>query len=143
MSNEKTPRTDFVRRKYFANFDLSTETMDIYKLSDSLETELADAIRERDHYKEAIQNCLGWANGRQSEWGDRASNAFRFIEDAMENFPVVNVENPEVTQLRAVADGLAKCLIFRRDINRTALLNDEDEKALAAYEALKSGEVKP
>ena len=43
--------------------------------------------RERNHYKAAIENCLNWANGRQYEWGDRAENAFAFLEAAMEQIP--------------------------------------------------------
>jgi len=39
--------------------------------------------RQRDFYKSAIENCLAWANGRQYEWGDRAVNAFQFLENAM------------------------------------------------------------
>lgn len=29
--------------------------------------------------KIAIKNCVNWANGRESEWGNRAENAFNFL----------------------------------------------------------------
>jgi hypothetical protein len=38
---------------------------------------------ERNRYQAAITNCLDWANGRQSEWGERAENAFAFLEAAI------------------------------------------------------------
>lgn len=40
-------------------------------------------IAERDDLKSAIQNCLNCANGRQSEWGDRAIDAFEFLDAAI------------------------------------------------------------
>jgi DNA repair exonuclease SbcCD ATPase subunit len=39
---------------------------------------------ERDRLREAIENCLKWANGHQGDWGDRARNAFSFIEAAID-----------------------------------------------------------
>lgn len=35
-------------------------------------------------YREAIQNCIDWANNRETEWGDRAINAFEFLYKALE-----------------------------------------------------------
>ena len=40
---------------------------------------------ERDKYKQAIIDCLAWSNGREYEWGERAINAFQFLEKALEN----------------------------------------------------------
>ena len=43
-----------------------------------------EALRQEvARLKEAINNCLDWANGRQSEWGDRAETAFEFLERAI------------------------------------------------------------
>jgi hypothetical protein len=39
--------------------------------------------RERDRYQSAITACLDWANGRQSEWGERAEKAFAFLDAAI------------------------------------------------------------
>lgn len=35
-------------------------------------------------YREAILNCIGYANNRESECGDRARNAFQFLYDTIE-----------------------------------------------------------
>ena len=46
--------------------------------------ELRCSLREVDRLRTAIQNCLDWANGRETEWGERAENAFQFLYDAVE-----------------------------------------------------------
>lgn len=45
--------------------------------------QVEEIAAERDRYLQAINECLNWANGRQSEWGDRAENAFAFLEKAI------------------------------------------------------------
>ena len=47
---------------------------------------IIDAERENceSKYKDAIQNCIGFANGRESEWGERAESAFEFLYAALE-----------------------------------------------------------
>jgi len=47
---------------------------------------IIDAERENceSKYKDAIQNCIGFANGRESEWGERAESAFDFLYAALE-----------------------------------------------------------
>ena len=32
----------------------------------------------------AIKNCIDWANNRETEWGTRAENAFKFLYDALD-----------------------------------------------------------
>ena len=46
--------------------------------------ELRCSLREVGRLRTAIQNCLDWANGRETEWGERAENAFQFLYDAVE-----------------------------------------------------------
>lgn len=42
------------------------------------------ALEASIKYREAIQNCIDWANNRESEWGNRAMNAFEFLYKALE-----------------------------------------------------------
>lgn len=35
-------------------------------------------------YKDAIQNCIDMAGGRESEWGERAESAFAFLYNAID-----------------------------------------------------------
>ena len=37
----------------------------------------------------AIRQCIAWANGRQYEWGNRAENAFQFLENYESNYMAV------------------------------------------------------
>ena len=64
--------------------------MDTTKLEIELNAELMEEINrlrthieflqaERDDAVNAINDCVNWANGRESEWGDRAENAFNFL----------------------------------------------------------------
>ena len=46
--------------------------------------DLQTIINQRDKYKQAIKDCLSFANGREYEWGERAINAFYFLEKALE-----------------------------------------------------------
>ena len=32
----------------------------------------------------AIKNCIDWAKNRETEWGTRAENAFKFLYDALD-----------------------------------------------------------
>jgi len=32
----------------------------------------------------AIENCIDWANNRETEWGSRAEGAFKFLYDALD-----------------------------------------------------------
>lgn len=43
----------------------------------------AEADAEIGRLRAAIQACLEYANGRQSEWGERAEAAFRYLEEAL------------------------------------------------------------
>jgi hypothetical protein len=36
-----------------------------------------------------IRQCIAWANGRQYEWGERAENAFQFLENYENKYPTV------------------------------------------------------
>lgn len=59
---------------------------------------------EAVRYRAAIKCCLKWANGRQSEWGDRAENAFSFLEHVLHG---VVLEAPEQQMfLQAVTNEL-------------------------------------
>lgn len=46
--------------------------------------EITNAVADAFIAKVAIRNCLAWANGRESEWGERAESAFQFLYDALE-----------------------------------------------------------
>ena len=46
--------------------------------------EALDELKKSQPYKEAIQNCLDYANGHQYEWSERAVNAFMFLEKVMD-----------------------------------------------------------
>ena len=39
-----------------------------------------DMAQDAAQLRMAIKCCLDWANGRQSEWGNRAENAFSFLD---------------------------------------------------------------
>lgn len=54
---------------------------------DYYERKIAAIDRDRERYKTAILNCLEWANGHEDEWGDRAINAFAFLEAAVNPIP--------------------------------------------------------
>lgn len=47
------------------------------------EEELLKRLEEAD---DAIRQCVAWANGRQYEWGDRAINAFEFLNKYLEKY---------------------------------------------------------
>lgn len=38
---------------------------------------------EVERYRTAITDCIGFAAGRESEWGERAINAFGILEAAL------------------------------------------------------------
>ena len=61
------------------------ETEEFYKHKSISDEQLfaQNLEHQRDFYKTAIEDCLAWANGHQYEWGDRAENAFQFLENAM------------------------------------------------------------
>jgi hypothetical protein len=40
---------------------------------------------EIERLRKAIRDCLECANGRETEWGERAEKAFSFLHDAMEH----------------------------------------------------------
>ena len=45
--------------------------------------QLAERESSESKYKDAIQNCINMANGRESEWGQRAESAFAFLYNAI------------------------------------------------------------
>ena len=48
------------------------------------EREQCDALRaEVERYRTAITDCIGFAAGREYEWGERAINAFGILEAAL------------------------------------------------------------
>lgn len=47
-----------------------------------LAAEVSRLRSDRDRLLAAIDDAICWANGRQYEWGERAENAFAFIERA-------------------------------------------------------------
>ena len=48
------------------------------------EREQCDALRvEMERYRTAITLCINYANGRESEWGQRAMDAFGILEAAL------------------------------------------------------------
>jgi queuine/archaeosine tRNA-ribosyltransferase len=47
-----------------------------------------DLLVKLSNAENAISQCLAWANGRQYEWGERAENAFQFLENYMLHYPV-------------------------------------------------------
>jgi hypothetical protein len=61
----------------------STETF-----VDGAEVELGKALRqcadEIDALKRAIEQCIAMANGRETEWGERAESAFEFLHEAID-----------------------------------------------------------
>lgn len=52
------------------------------------EEELLKRLEDADN---AIRDCIAWANGRQYEWGERAENAFQFLENYERKYPTVPV----------------------------------------------------
>ena len=53
--------------------------------------QIAALRSERDAAVGAINDCVNWSNGRESEWGDRAENAFDFLHRFLAN---VQTEGP-------------------------------------------------
>jgi hypothetical protein len=39
---------------------------------------------ENEQLRKAITDCIDYANGRESEWGNRAITCFGFLEDVLE-----------------------------------------------------------
>lgn len=114
-----TPRADelYIRLQDKNPFIVTDTLMEEYT---KLERELNAAIRDRD-------NAI--SDHKQAD-----TDSIRALHER-------NELRKGIAQLRAVADGLAACLNFRKSINATALLNDDDIKALSAYDALTKPEV--
>ena len=51
---------------------------------EGLRARLAKAEAQRDAFILAIENCINYAAGRESEWGSRAVGAFQHLYDALE-----------------------------------------------------------
>jgi len=71
MADEKTFVQADVRCGLCGNKQRAT--VDITDATTKMRQQLAEA-------RERISGCLKWANGRQSEWGDRAATAFDILE---------------------------------------------------------------
>ena len=80
MDTTPTPRTD--KAAYYMGRegpDRDGERWcDLLNESRAIERDLAAAVA-------AINDCVNLANGRESEWGDRAENAFNFLHRFLAN----------------------------------------------------------
>ena len=74
-----------------ASFGFDRELADAYT---RLRARAVEMEKDRDRYHAAITNCLDWANGRQSEWGERAENAFAFLDAAIYPLPAPDLHQP-------------------------------------------------
>lgn len=58
-----------------------------YALNEHPESGLCDKCwwkAKAEFYRIAIERCIEWANNRETEWGDRAINAFQFLYNALD-----------------------------------------------------------
>lgn len=53
--------------------------------TDNLRERLAKAEAQVDVLKQAIVSCIDTANDRESEWGNRAIDSFKYLYDAISN----------------------------------------------------------
>lgn len=50
---------------------------------EALQRENAALREEKNHWENAVRSCVEWSNGRESEWGERAEHAFKFLHYAI------------------------------------------------------------
>jgi len=60
--------------KHIGYVENTTASCDVLRVIIQLQEDLHKA-------EDAIKNCIDWANGRESEWGDRAENSFEFLHN--------------------------------------------------------------
>lgn len=57
---------------------------ELYQRASQAEAALAKANAEKEAMRAAIENCVAYANGRETEWGNRAEAAFAYLYRALE-----------------------------------------------------------
>jgi hypothetical protein len=56
---------------------------DLGKERDKLKQQLAESQAREAQLRNAIQSAISWANGREDEWGERATDSFAFLYEAL------------------------------------------------------------
>ena len=76
---------DILVRNYYDEPGATLQELERFaELIAAEEREQCDALRvEMERYRTAITLCINYANGRESEWGQRAMDAFGILEAAL------------------------------------------------------------
>jgi hypothetical protein len=77
------------------DFEFADESDMPYEIADAV---LADLRQQLAEMRGAISSAIEYANGRESEWGDRAEGAFAILYAALSSTERKEAEKPELTQ---------------------------------------------